>query len=219
MLTLIVVVVSVGFADSINPSTVGPALYLASYRDGGRSLAGFIVGVFAVSALAGVVLVLGPGRLLVADRPAPHSEHLIEVAAGMVLAVVATGLWLVRSRVAARVAQNERLVGRASILVGAAIMAIELPTALPYFAVIAAVAGSGRSPLTQVILIFAFNLMFVAPLVGVWSVCRLAGRGGLDWLARRREALERHAAEVVPALVFVVAVILVGIGGSGLAGD
>lgn len=219
MLTLIGVVLSVGFADSINPSTVGPALYLASYRDGGRSLGGFIVGVFGVSTLAGVVLVLGPGRLLVADRLTPHTEHLIEVAAGIVLTAVAAGLWLVRSRVVARVVQNERTVQRASILVGAGIMAIELPTALPYFAVIAAVAGSGRPAATQVVLVVVFNLMFVAPLFAVWSVCRLARTRGLDWLARRREGLERHAGEAVPALVLVIAVILVCIGASGLAGD
>ncbi|MGZ4412655.1 MAG: GAP family protein [Gaiellaceae bacterium] len=219
MLALLGVVLSVGFADSINPSTVGPALYLASYRDGGRSLGGFIAGVFAVSTLAGVVLILGPGRLLLTHHPTAHTEHLVEVAAGIGLVAVAAGLWLVRKRVMARVVQNERMVQRASILVGAGIMAIELPTALPYFAVIAAVAGSGRPLATQVVLVLLFNLMFVAPLLAVLSIRQLAGTRGLDWLASRRERLERRAGEIVPALVLAVAVLLLAIGMAGLAGD
>lgn len=219
MLTLIGVVLSVGFADSVNPSTVGPALYLASFPGGGRSLGGFILGVFGVSTLAGVLLVLGPGRLLLADRPTPHAEHLIEVAAGTVLAAAAAALWLARGRVSTRAVRNDRAVQRASMLVGAGIMVIELPTALPYFAVIATLAGSGRSPATQVVLVVVFNLMFVAPLMAVWAVRRLAGTRGLDWLAQRRKRLERRAGEAVPALVLVIAVILLAIGASGLAGD
>ena len=45
MLALLGIVLSVGFADSINPSTVVPALYLTSGRNPGRALLGFIAGV------------------------------------------------------------------------------------------------------------------------------------------------------------------------------
>ena len=217
MLALLGVVISVGLADSINPSTVGPTLYLASGRDAGRSLLGFIAGVFVVSAAAGVVLVVGPGHALLADRPSPHTEHVVEVCAGIVLVALAAGLWLARTRVARRVIRNERVIQRTSILVGAGIMAVELPTALPYFAVIAAVAGSGRAVTTQVGLILLFNLVFVAPLLAVLAIRQLAGTRGVDWLVTARERLERHAELLVPALVLLVSVILIAIGAVGLA--
>ena len=217
MLALLGVVISVGLADSINPSTVGPTLYLASGRDAGRSLLGFIAGVFVVSAAAGVVLVVGPGHALLAHRPNPHTEHVVEVCAGTVLVALAAGLWFARTRIARRVIRNERVIQRTSILVGAGIMAVELPTALPYFAVIAAVAGSGRAVTTQVGLILLFNLVFVAPLLAVLAIRQLAGTRGVDWLVTARERLERHAELLVPALVLLVSAILIAIGAVGLA--
>ena len=106
---------------------------------------------------------------------------------------------------------------RTSILVGAGIMAVELPTALPYFAVIAAVTSSGRSVTMQVALVLLFNLVFVAPLLAVLAVRQLAGARGRSWLTATRERLDRHADALVPALVLLVAVILVAIGAVGLA--
>lgn len=217
MLALIGVVVSVGFADSINPSTVGPALYVATYRDGGRSLLGFIAGVFAVSAAAGVVLVLGPGRLLLSRQPTPHTEHVAELVGGLCLLVVGIVLWFLRRRVGIHVAEREQLVRRRAILVGAGIMAAELPTALPYFAVLLAIAGSGRGRATQISLVLLFNAVFVAPLVVILLVRRLAGQRGLGWLERRRQALERRAGEAVAILVTLIAVILIAVGAVGLS--
>jgi len=217
VLALIGVVVSVGFADSINPSTVGPALYLATYRGGGRSLLGFIAGVFAVSAAAGVALVLGPGRLLLSHHPTPHTEHAAELAAGVCLLVVGIALWFLRGRVAAHVAEREHRVGRSAVLVGAGIMAVELPTALPYFAVLLAVAGSDRARAIQVLLVLLFNAVFVAPLFAVLLVRRVAGQRGLHWLERKRRALERRAGEAAATLVLLIALILIAVGAVGLA--
>ena len=163
------------------------------------------------------MLVVGPGRVLLAHRPNPHTEHLVELLAGVALVAVAAGLWLGRERVARRVVRNEHTVERTSILVGAGIMAVELPTALPYFAVIAAVTSSGRSLTMQVALVLLFNLVFVAPLLAVLAVRQLAGARGRSWLTATRERLDRHADALVPALVLLVAVILVAIGAVGLA--
>ena len=48
MLALIALVVSVGLVDSLNPPTVGPALYLATASNGTRCLADFTAGILAV---------------------------------------------------------------------------------------------------------------------------------------------------------------------------
>ena len=216
MLALLGIVLSVGFADSINPSTVVPALYLASGRNAGRALLGFIAGVYGVSTAAGIVLVLGPAHALLLHPPHPHTEHLVEVYAGVALIVLAGGLWLGRKRVARRIVLNERAVQRSSALVGAGIMAVELPTALPYFAVIAAVAASRQTATTQVALIILFNLVFVAPLLAVFAIRQLAAARSVDWLTAARERLERHAAALVPALVLLIALILLALGTAGL---
>lgn len=218
MLALLGVVVSVGFADSVNPSTIGPGLYLASYVDGVRSLGGFILGVFTVSAAGGVALVFGAGSLVRAHHPTAHTEHLVELAAGIALAAVAVGVWLLRARVSAHVIRAETKARRASFLVGAGIMAVEFPTALPYFAVIATVSGSGRPLVTQIMLLMLFNFVFVAPLLAILIVRSLAGQRGVAWLACQRSRFERSAGAIVASLILLVAVILLGIGLSGLTG-
>jgi hypothetical protein len=64
MLRRIGVVISVGLADSLNPSTVGPALYLATIRKRVWRVTQFTIGVFSVDLVVGLVLTIGPGRLL-----------------------------------------------------------------------------------------------------------------------------------------------------------
>src|SRR5881275_1259806 len=64
MLRLAGVAISVGLADSLNPSTVGPALYLATAQRAVLRVLLFTVGVFAVDVVGGIGLTVGPGRLL-----------------------------------------------------------------------------------------------------------------------------------------------------------
>jgi len=217
VLTLLGIVVLVGSADSINPSTVGPALYLAAGPRPTRNLVAFIAGVYAVSAAAGIAVVLGPGKALLSHRPHPHTEHVIELSAGGALVVIAVGLWLGRKQIPRRVMRNEETVQRISALLGAAIMAVELPTALPYAAVIAAIIASGRAAATQVMLILLFNLIFVGPLLAVLATRSLAGPQAVHRLTVIRQRLEGYAAMLVPLLVLLVAGILLVLGAIGLA--
>jgi hypothetical protein len=61
LFALAVLVASIGAADSVNPSTVGPALLLATGEKPGPAVAGFSAGVFVVPFAFGVLVVLGPG--------------------------------------------------------------------------------------------------------------------------------------------------------------
>jgi cytochrome c biogenesis protein CcdA len=215
---LLGLVLAVGLVDSLNPSTVAPALYLAAGAGSARSLLEFIAGAFAVYATGGLVLVLGPGRALLSHRPSPATVHLLELCLGGALAVVAAVLWVVRERIARHTAKNEGMVARRTpFLLGAAIMAAELPTALPYFAVLAAVVGSGRSAATEILLVLLFNVMFAAPLLAIAATRALAGTRGRAVLERERERLDRHAGAIAPALVLAIAVVLLVVGGAGLS--
>src|SRR5947209_4673078 len=102
MLRLLGVALSVGLADSLNPSTVGPGLFLATARKALVRVTQFTLGVAAVNLVAGVVLTIGPGRLLLGLVPHPQRtvRHAIELVSGVALLGVAAGLWVGRRRLA-----------------------------------------------------------------------------------------------------------------------
>ncbi len=81
---------------------------------------------------------------------------------------------------------------------------------------IAAVVDSGRALSTQIGLIVIFNVVFVAPLLGIWALRGLAGAGGKETIERLRARLDRHLATAIPALVLVISVVLLARGGVGL---
>ena len=97
MLRLAGLVISVGLADSLNPTTVAPGLYLATVPKPVVRLSQFTAGVFIVNLLAGLLMTLGPGRLLVGLIPHPQrtAKHVIELVAGVIMMACAAGVWLV----------------------------------------------------------------------------------------------------------------------------
>ena len=202
MLRLIGIMISIGLADSINPSTVAPALFLAAHANPRRAVAQFTAGVFFVYLLGGAAIALGPGQLVLSLVPKPDLEtrHVLEVVAGGVL--IAVGMWLWRSR---NQLGKKRLPmvdseGRAAWLLGATIMALELPTAFPYFA---AIVGSGENIVKQVILLVLFNVCFILPLLGILATLWLLGDRAELALARARDFLERRW----PVLLSLVALL------------
>ena len=221
MLHLLALVLLIGAVDSVNPSTIAPALYLAAGKEAGRSLLAFIAGVLAVNLAAGVALALGPGQAILAFIPHPGVElkHLLELAGGGATVLLAGVLWLGRRRVARHVQGNESRIDRSSLLVGAGIMAVELPTAVPYFAVIAAIVGSGRGISTQVVLLAIFNAVFIAPLLAILAVRTLASERGRRALERLRAQLDERLATLVPLLVLLVGVVLSALGTVGVLTD
>lgn len=216
---LLGVVLSIGFGDSVNPSTVGPALYLTAGPRPVRSVLAFGAGAFAVYTLGGLVLTFGPGHALLAvlHRPTPHTRHLVELGAGTALLVGAAALWRLRGWIATWIRRGAAPAGRASFVGGALIMAFELPTAFPLFAAVAVIVGSGRSTLVEAALVVLFGAAFVSPLVAIAAVRRLAGARGNAWLLAARERLDRLAAVLLPAVVLVLALVLLALGATGLA--
>ena len=218
MLALIALVVSIGAADALNPSTLAPALFFAVGPHGRRDVAGFALGVFAVSTAGGLALAFGPGQALLTlvSKPSPHTVHLIELVAGGAALPAAAVLWHARGRVAARLARNQPS-NRSAWLLGAGIMAVELPTAVPYFAAIAAVVESGHNDTTQIFLVLLYNVAFVAPLILLLVVLALAGTRGTQIAARARIQLDSWAPRVAPAALVVAAIVLLALGAIGLA--
>jgi hypothetical protein len=219
MLRLIGLVVSIGIADSLNPTTIAPALYLAAGEGARRQVAHFTGAVFVVYLLGGLAVALGPGELLLAliPRPGRHLSYLLETVAGGAMLAAAAFLWGYRARLIQGDPPEARAVGRSSALLGATITAVELPTAFPYFAAIAAVVGADVSVMRVVFLIVVFNLCFIAPLLGILATLTFAGPDAQGLLARGREWLEARWPAVLAILALLAGLIVTLLGVTGLA--
>ena len=220
MLRLIGIVISVGLADSVNPSTVAPALYLAGGREARRQLARFTLGVFLVSLLGGLAVALGPGELLLhlVPHPRPIVGEWLEVIAGTVLVVVGLLLLQFRRLLSQReVFATKEDSRRSAFLLGAGIMAVELPTAFPYFAAIAAVVGSGKAIPEQVVLIAIYNGCFILPLLGMILVLWIAPDRATVLLVRARDLLQRHWVVVLGSVLALAGVFVIVLGATGVA--
>ena len=218
MLRRIGVAVSVGLADSLNPSTVGPALYIATGRHRVWCVTQFTIGVFGVSFVGGMVLTIGPGRLLLGLVPHPQGtvRHVIELVAGVVLLVIAVAIFLGRRSLPCRELPGRGGGGRSAVVTGASIAAIELPTAAPYFAVIAGIVASSTSVPQEIGLLLLYNVAFVVPLLAIIAVMLLAGRRADPWLQKGGVWLQRRWPVVLASLLLFVGSVLAVLGGSGL---
>jgi cytochrome c biogenesis protein CcdA len=217
MLRRIGVAISVGLADSINPSTVGPALFMATAPKPVARVLQFTAGIFGVNLLAGLVLTIGPGRLLLGLTPHPRGtvKHVIELAAGVTLVLVGLGLWFGRRSLARRELPVGRG-GKSALVAGASIAAVELPTAAAYFAVIASIVASTASIPEQILLLVLYNLAFVLPLLGIVAVLLFAGERAEPLLQRGGAWVQRRWPLVVAVLLLLVGSVLALLGGAGL---
>jgi cytochrome c biogenesis protein CcdA len=221
MLRLLGLMISIGLADSINPSTIAPALYLAAGRaHPRRQVAEFTIAVFVVYLAGGALVAIGPGQIIrnAADLDVQQTvRHTAEIVAGVVLIGAAAMLWRRRGRLAERGLPAPDPTRRSSVLLGVTITAVELPTAFPYFAAIAAILGAGVGPLQQLVLLVVFNFCFVLPLIGIVAVQTFAGEDASGILARWRAFLERRWPVVLAVLIFIVGIVALLFGATGLA--
>jgi cytochrome c biogenesis protein CcdA len=221
MLRLIGIVLSIGLADSINPSTIGPALYLATGERARGRVAEFTIAVFAVYFLGGAAIAIGAGQLIrpLLPHPRHHIANIVEVAAGAALIAGSALLWRHRRRLARRDPPKFDPHGRSSWVLGASITAVELPTAFPYFAAIAAILGADLGPARDLFLLALFNICFVLPLLAIVGTLTFAPDKSDRMVFAGRSFLQRHwptlfAALALAAGVFVVLLGVTGIGAS-----
>ena len=218
MLRLIGIVVSVGLADSLNPTTIAPGLYMAEGERAVRRVLEFTLGVFVVYLVGGLLVLLGPGELILDAIPHPSRvvRHIIEIVAGVAMLVASGLLWRKRHQLAQRELPMPHAERGSSAILGATITAVELPTAFPYFAVIATVLASPAGITRQVMLIVLFNVCFVMPLVAIAIVLAVAGEGAHALLARGRDRLRANWPKVLAAALLTAGVFVILLGMTGL---
>lgn len=220
MLRLIGLAVSIGLADSMNPSTIAPGLYLALGRRARTDVIQFTLTVFVVNLVGGAAIALGPGAALLAIVPKPGAtaRYILETVAGVVMLIAAVVLWRRRHNLARRELPKPSSEGRSALLLGLTITAVELPTAFPYFAVIAAVVGSGLDPVRQLVLLALYNLAFVLPLILMILTLTFAPDRAERMLSRGRDLLQRHWPALLSGLALLAGAFVTVIGVTGLTG-
>jgi cytochrome c biogenesis protein CcdA len=221
MLRQLGVVISVGLADSLNPSTVGPGLVLAASARRIRRVTEFTLGVALVNLMAGCVLLVGPARLLLGLIPHPQGtvRHLIELAAGIVLIALAVATWSTRRKLARRPLPMTKTDAQSSAFVtGVTLAAVELPTAAPYLAIVAGIAASSAPVPEQVLLVLIYNVAFVAPLLAILVALLVAGDRADPWLTRAGAWLQRRWPVILAGLLMFVGGVLAILGALGLLG-
>ena len=220
MIRVTILAITIGLADSLNPTTIGPALYLAAGRDAPRHVAQFTLAVFTVYLVGGLAIALGPGQLLLSLVPHPDREdrYVLETVAGAALIVGAAFLWGYRHQLMRRKVPVPKSEGKSSAILGATITAVELPTAFPYFAAIAASVGSGLAGPNQVVLLVLFNVCFVLPLIAILATVTIAGDRAKELLASGRRNLEARWPTVLSVVFLIAGTFIILLGATGLAG-
>jgi hypothetical protein len=216
MPTLTLYVASIAIADSINPSTVVPALWMASRPR--AHLVSFILGAFVAYLAGGLVLVFGPGPVLIAalHHVRGTAEHTLEVGGGLVVLSVSVGLW--RSRHSQRITRLP-LPGctrSSAFALGLAIMGVELPTAFIYFGAISAILAAHQAAAVEVSELLVYNTLFVAPLVVILALRRFAGDRIERWLASGSERAMAFAQLLLTGLTGCAGALLLILGVTGL---
>jgi cytochrome c biogenesis protein CcdA len=204
----------------MNPSTIAPGLYLAMGGHARARLIQFTLAVFAVNLVGGAAIALGPGQALLAlvPKPGATARYIAETVAGAVMLVAAAVLWRRRKALARRELPSPRQEGRSGIVLGLTISAVELPTAFPYFAVIAAVVGSGLDPVRQLFLLALYNVAFVLPLILMIVVLVVAPDQAAKIMQRFRDLLQRRWPTLLASLALLAGAFVTVLGITGLTG-
>lgn len=218
MLRLLGLVLSISLVDSLNPSTIGPALYLAGGECPRRDVLQFASGTFVVFLLGGLVLTLGPGSAILAlvPRPSPTTRYALETVAGVAILVVSAVVWRRRERLGHREAGESTPRRRSPFVLGATLALVELPTAFPYFAAIVAIVGSGVNFVSQIVFVAIYNIVFVLPLLAISVTITVAGEGAVDMLIRLRQFMHEHWPVLVTVVGLFVGLFVTALGVTGL---
>lgn len=196
MPALALAVVVIALPDSLNPTLIVAAVYLALGPGAVRRTLAFTISAFAVTLAGGLAIALGLGDLLAALLP--HLKHTVKwsvvTAVGIALVAGAVVLWWRREAIAraVHVAPTADRASGSALLMGAGIAGVELLSAFPYFGAIALVLGASVSLPSKIFLIVLYNVVYVLPLIAVVVVCAVMGeRAGRvltpvsDWVSRR----------------------------------
>ncbi len=215
MLKLALSVAVIALPDCINPSLIGGELFVATGSRPRWRTAAFTLAAWTVTFLFGLAFALGLGDLILSLVPKPGAtvKYLLIAAAGLVLTVGGTIVWVRRRSLAGSgVADHRRTLHGSPALIGAGIAGLELLTAFPYFAAIALIVGSGASTPGKVFLIVLYCLIYTLPLIIIAVVVAAMGQRADLVLKPVGDWLTEHWPSIVGPLTATIGIALLAFG-------
>lgn len=227
MLSVFLILLPIALLDStsIIPLCVVPLVILLSGPNPvGRSLA-LVFGIFITYVIVGLLVLFGLRHAFDAvDAYAlrvwqhPNAEELIfQIIVGLVLVVLGIRMaWGGRRK---KEKQKQKpapssMTGAESFVAGVVMAVVGIPGAVPYLAGIDLIIRSDLSSVQSVVLLGLYNVVFVAPLIGIVALRLVFGDRSQRFLDRARSFLSRwgHRAVVFLMIVFGLIFVADGIG-------
>jgi cytochrome c biogenesis protein CcdA len=218
MLRLAGVIVTIALIDSLNPSTIGPAIYFASGQRARRSVLEFTVAVLITHLAGGALLMIGPGPLLLwlVRGLGPTVKHLAELSLGVGIVLAAGLTWHHRARLSRKELPDPNRRRRSALILGASIIIVELPTALPYFAAIAAILESGTALSGRLAALVLYNVCFVLPLIAILATLVTTGDRAQRILETGRTQLQTRWPAALAGLLLTGGSVVIALASIGL---
>lgn len=221
MPALALAVVAIALPDSLNPTLIVGAVYLALGEHAFRRTLAFTIAAFVVTLAGGLVVALGLGDLILSLLPKLSRTVKWEVmtAVGVLLVCGGAVIWWRRASLADSEPPSRRppTSGGSPVVLGAGIAGVEFLTAFPYFAAIAMVLGASVSLANKAFLIVLYNVVYMLPLIAIVIVCGVMGEDGRQRLAPVGDWVAMRWPVVVAPLVAVVGLGLMAYGVAQLA--
>lgn len=198
--------------DSLNPSALVVALWLLTQPRAAPRLLAYVGGILAAYLGLGVAMMLGFSAAR--DTLATALDHPVALA---VQALLGAGLlaYAIFAPSTAHQAHEPKAPASdrlwAFVLLGMTVTAVELVTALPYFAAIGLMVAADLSWAQWLPLLVGYNVVFVAPPLLLLALHATLGHRTDERFARWRQRLQRGARET--------ALWIFGLVGVGLLGD
>ncbi|KRD30121.1 hypothetical protein ASE35_18565 [Lysobacter sp. Root916] len=205
-------VLGLAVVDSVNPSALAVALWWMARPGAGPRLLAYIAGIAVTYTALGIALMLGLGTTV--ERYGTVFDHPLVLALQLVLGLgmLAYGIFAPKQGKHPPEQPQPRVGGLIGmVLLGMTVTAIEMVTALPYFAAIALMTSASLAYWQWLPLLLVYNAVFVAPPLLLLALYLFAGRRLQSRFERWRLSLQRGARET---LLWIVA-----IAGAALAGD
>jgi hypothetical protein len=206
--SLALAVSAIALPDSLNPSLIGVATYLAALPHARRRTAAFTAAAFTVTLAGGVLLALGLGDLILSlvPKPSPSLKYALEIAVGVLLVSAGAGIWLRRRALSSEPTRGhgDGSGGGNAALLGAGVAGVELLTAFPYFAAIAIIVGSSVSDGAKLSLLVLYNVVYMLPLFVIVAICFVMGERAGNALAPVGDWINTHWPMIAAPLAAVV---------------